>query len=73
MKRTILALLIGTFAAAQSQAADNSQVLQACHQALQHFCSGKTGQDAVSCLKSNSEKLPQRCKDALPADPRASK
>ena len=43
-----------------------AQVPPACHEALQKVCSGKTGQDAVNCLKSNADKLPAKCKDSLP-------
>jgi hypothetical protein len=63
------ALAAGGYAYAQSQPAPagggKEAVPPACREAVQRVCAGKQGQDAVSCLKSNAEKLPPKCKEAV--------
>lgn len=63
------ALLAGAYTQAQTPAAPSSTagrqeaIPPACKEALKRLCSGKQGQDAVSCLKSNADKLPAKCKE----------
>jgi hypothetical protein len=65
------ALLAGAYTQAQTPAppsrtasASGSEAIPpACKEAVQRLCAGKQGQDAVSCLKSNADKLPAKCKE----------
>jgi hypothetical protein len=70
------ALAVGGYAQAQGQPptlpelpappsppwAQNDPVPSACREEAQRLCSGKQGQDAANCLKSNSDKLSGKCK-----------
>ncbi len=65
------ALAVGIHAQAQTTTAPaggakgQEAVHPACREAVQRLCAGKQGQDAVNCLKSNAEKLPPKCKEAV--------
>jgi hypothetical protein len=48
-----------------SSGADPQEVARACKSEAKALCPGKTGQDAVSCLQSKSDKLSPRCKDSV--------
>ncbi len=65
MKRVVLAFAFALVAAGSVQA----QVPQACERVMKSLCSGKTGQDAMACLRSNYDKLPAKCKESLPKAP----
>ena len=63
------ALLAGGYTQAQTPAppsrtaSGGEAIPPACREAMQHFCAGKQGQDAVNCLNSNADKLPAKCKE----------
>jgi len=58
-------VLVATAIQAQ-QSGSESQVQQACSSEVQSLCPGKTGQDAVNCLKgTGSDKISANCKTAL--------
>jgi hypothetical protein len=65
------ALAVGGYAYAQTQPAPaggargQEAVHPACKEAAQRLCAGKQGQDAASCLKSNADKLPPKCKEQV--------
>ena len=65
------AFLAGGYTQAQtpsapSRTASGSEAVHpACREAAQRLCAGKQGQDAVSCLKSNADKVPAKCKEHL--------
>lgn len=65
MKRVLLAFAVALVAAGSIHA----QVPQACQRVMQTVCSGKTGQDAMNCLRSNYDRLPAKCKESLPKAP----
>jgi hypothetical protein len=46
-------------------AANSEAVRKACKEEAKHLCAGKQGQEAMSCLKSNADKLSPKCKDAV--------
>src|SRR5215831_17093303 len=43
---------------------------QACAADFQTLCAGKQGREAMMCLRDNSDKLSQGCKDAMAKMPR---
>ena len=63
------ALLAGGYTQAQTPAppsrtaGSQEGIHPACREAMQRHCSGKQGQEAVNCLKSNADKLPAKCKE----------
>ena len=63
------ALLAGGYTQAQTPAppsrtaGSHEEIPPACREAVQRLCSGKQGQDARNCLKSNADKLPAKCKE----------
>ena len=63
------ALLAGGYTQAQTPtppsrtASSGEAIPPACKDAVQRLCSGKQGQDALNCLKSNADKLPAKCKE----------
>ena len=63
------ALLAGAYTQAQTPAppsrtaGSQGAIPPACQEAVQRLCSGKQGQDALNCLKSNADKLPAKCKE----------
>jgi hypothetical protein len=75
MKRSSLVMLTTLLVSlgAQAQAPAPSPEVQAARDAVrkncaadaQKLCAGKTGRDAMSCLRSNSDQTSQDCKDAL--------
>ena len=69
MKRLSIVLAVSVLAATAIQAQQSgseSQVQQACSGEMQSLCPGKTGQDAVNCLKAaGSDKVSANCKTAL--------
>jgi hypothetical protein len=75
MKRSSLVVLAALLVSlgAQAQAPAPSPEVQAARDAvrkncaadMQKLCSGKTGRDAMTCLRSNSDQASPDCKDAL--------
>lgn len=67
MKRLSILLAASALAATAAQAQGQAQaVQQACSGEVQSLCPGKTGQDAVSCLKAaGNSKLSANCQTAL--------
>lgn len=66
------ALAVSGYAQAQGQtpapaggASRQEAIPPACKQAAQRLCAGKEGKDAANCLKSNADKLPPKCKEAV--------
>ena len=47
----------------QQAARENAK--KACAADVQSLCSGKQGHEAMMCLRSNSDKVSQGCKDAM--------
>ena len=68
MKLVSVAFAVSAFAAAAAIQAATSQeaIQQACQSELQSLCPGKTGQDAMNCLKAaGSDKVSANCKNAI--------
>jgi DNA-binding NtrC family response regulator len=54
----------GAGASPEMQAARQA-MRQACASDAQTLCSGKTGREMMMCMRENSEKVSQPCKDAM--------
>lgn len=52
-------------AASPEQQAARENAKKACAADVQSLCSGKQGHEAMMCLRSNSDKVSQGCKDAM--------
>ncbi len=69
-------LLAGATAFAQDQGpppdfrAAIQAVRQACDSDTKQFCADKQGREVFACLRANSDKVSQGCKDALAKLPR---
>ncbi len=71
-----VSLLAGTAALAQDQAPPGNfraaiqAVRQACDSDTKQYCADKQGREVFACLRQNSDKLSQGCKDAMAKLPR---
>ena len=66
MKVLYIAVAASVFAATAIQAQQTQAVQQACSGEMQSLCPGKTGQDAVNCLKAaGNSKVSSGCQTAL--------
>ena len=63
MKLTSLVLIGALAVSGYAQAQGQPPTLPTCSEEGQRLCSGKQGQDAANCLKSNIDKLSGNCKD----------
>ena len=65
----ITALAAGALAHAQTPAPapapDAPNARKACRADAMKLCSGKRGQEALACLRANSDKISPDCKDAI--------